>query len=94
MKVFHRRIEKFFQLWPQAVDLVDEQDVAVAERGEQPHQVARPLEHRPRRGAALHAHLARHQQRERGLAESGWAEEEYVVECLTPLLGGVDRDLE
>ena len=48
----------------------------------------------PERGAALHAHLARHQHRERGLAETGRPEEEDVIERFAALLGGVDGDLE
>ena len=62
--------------------------------GEQADQVARLLEHRARGGAELHAHLARHEHGERGLAEAGRAEEQGVVERLAPALGRVDRDLQ
>ncbi len=57
-------------------------------------EVAGLLEHRTRRGAELHAHLAGHEHRERGLAQTGRTEEERVVERLAAPPRGVDRDLQ
>ncbi len=93
-EVLHRRVEEFLELRPEAVDLVDEQHVAGAEAGEQADEVAGPLQHRTRGGAALDAHLARDQHRQRGLAEARGAEEEDVVERLAAPTCRVDRDLQ
>ena len=93
-EVLHGRIEELLQRRLHPVDLVDEQHVARAERGEQPDQVAGLLQHRTRRGAELNAHLPRHQHRQGGLAQPRRSEEQRVVEGLAAALGGVDRDLE
>jgi hypothetical protein len=93
-EVFHRRIEELLERGLEPVDLVDEQHVTGAERGQQTHQVAGLFQHRARGGAELHAHFPRHQHGQRRLAEAGRAEEERVVERLAALLGGVDRDLQ
>src|SRR5439155_4607387 len=79
---------------PQPVHLVDEQDVARAERGEQADQVARALEHRARYRADFDAQLLRHEEGEGRLAEAGWPEEQRMVQRLASLLRRVDRDLE
>src|SRR2546422_963713 len=62
--------------------------------GGEADQVPRALEPRPRRGADVHAELARHEQRERGFPEARGPEEQRVVEGLLALLRRVDRDLE
>ncbi len=76
------------------MDLVDEEDVALLEVGEQADEVARPLEHRARAGAEVDAHFLREQDRERRLAEAGRAEKQRVVERLLAGARGLDRDLE
>jgi hypothetical protein len=76
------------------VDFVDEQDVALAEPGEQAHQVARLLQHRTGGGAELDPHLLREQDGKGGLPQAGGPEEEDVVELVSPAPGGVDGDLE
>ena len=92
--VLHRRIEEFFEHGPQPVHLVDEQDVARAERGEHADQIARALEHRARRRADVDAQLFRHEQGEGRLAQARWSEEQRMIERLVPLLRRVDRDLQ
>ena len=62
------------------MDLVDEQDVAVLEIGEQGGEIARLGDHRPGGGAKADAKLARDDLRQRGLAEAGRAEEQHMVE--------------
>ena len=57
--VLHRRIEHFLDRGVEAVDLVDEQDVAVLEVGEKRRKVARLGDHRARGRAEADAHLAR-----------------------------------
>jgi hypothetical protein len=51
------------------MDLVDEQDVALLEVGEDGGEVAGPIERRARRGLEAHAHLRGHDAGERRLAE-------------------------
>ena len=73
------------------MDLVDEQDVAVLEVGEQRGEVARLGDDRAGGGAKADAHLAGEDPGERGLAEAGRAEEQHMVERLAARAGGVDE---
>ena len=73
------------------MDLVDEQDVAVLEIGEQGGEVARLGDHRPGRGAEADAELARDDLRQRRLAEPRRAEEQDMVERVAAALGGLDE---
>src|SRR5205807_2055465 len=81
--VLHRRVEELLDDRPQAVDLVDEEDVPFAKIGERANQIARLLERRSRCRSNVDAELARNELGESCLAESGWAEEECMVERLT-----------
>ena len=76
------------------MDLVDEQHVVRLQIGELRGKIARLLDHRPGGGAEAHAHLARHDLRQRRLAEAGRAVEQHVVERLAARLGGGDEDLQ
>ena len=67
------------------MDLVHEEDVALVEVGQDAHEVAAPLERRPRRSDDGGAHLVGKDGRERGLAEAGRPGEEHVVERLAAL---------
>ena len=80
--VLHRRVEHFLDRGIEAMDLVDEQDVAVLEVGQQRGEIARLGDHRPAGGAEADPHLARQDRGERGLAEAGRAEEQDMVERL------------
>jgi hypothetical protein len=90
--VLHRGIEDLLDRWREAVDLVDEQHVAVLEIGEQGGKVARLCDHRPRRGAEADAKLARDDLGQRRLAEARRAEEEHMVERVAAPLRGIDED--
>ena len=90
--VLHRRIEELFDDRLEAMDLVDEQDVAGAQVGERPDEIARLLERRPGARADVDAQLARDQLGERRLAESRRSEEQRVIERLTPGERRVDED--
>ena len=92
--VLHRRVEDLLDGGVEAVDLVDEEDVALLEVGEQAGDVALALERRPGRGVHAHAELLGDDAGERGLAEAGRAGEQHVVERVAALLGGLDEDLE
>ena len=82
LEVFHRRIEHLFDRARQAVDLVDEQHVAVVEVGEDGGEVAGAFERGPARDAQADVHLGGHDPRERGLAEAGRTGEQEVVDRL------------
>ena len=70
LEVLHRRIEDFLDRRIEPVDLVDEQHVAVFEIGEERGEIAGLGDHRARGRAEIDAELARHDLRERGLAEA------------------------
>ena len=90
--VLHGRIEDLLHRRIEAVDLVDEQHVAVFEVGQQRGQVAGLGDHRARGGAEADAQLARHDLGQRGLAEARRAGEQHVVERLAARLGRLDED--
>ena len=92
--VLHGRVEDLLDRVAEPMDLVDEQDVALAEAGEDGRQVAGALDGRSGGRADLGAHLRGHDVGERGLAESGRTVEQDVVDRLGPMLGGVDEDRE
>ena len=76
------------------MDLVDEEDVALLEVGEEGGEVAGPRDHRTRGGAEIDAELAGNDLRQRRLAEARRPDEEDMVERLVPRARGIDEDLE
>jgi hypothetical protein len=93
-EVLERRVEVLLDHRAQAVDLVHEQDAARPEIGEQPREVARHLDDRPRGLGHLDPQLVGDDRRERGLAEPGRAVEQDVVHGLAAALGGLEEDAE
>ena len=89
--VLHRRVEDLLDRPVEAMDLVDEQDVALLERGEDRGQVAGPLDGRARGVPDVDAELARDDRREGRLAEAGRAVQEDVVGRLSPALGRLEQ---
>jgi hypothetical protein len=73
------------------VDLVDEQDVAILEIGEDGGEVARLGDHRPDVARKADAELAGDDLGKRGLAEPGRAEEQDMVERIAAALGRLDE---
>ncbi len=63
LEVLHGRVQDLFDGSGQTVDLVDEQDVAVLEVGEQRSQVTGSHQGGARGDAQAHAHLRRHDAR-------------------------------
>ena len=84
LEVLHRRVEHLLDGAGEAVDLVDEEDVALVELGEDRGEVAGALERRARRDVQAHAHLGGDDAGEGGLAQPGRAGEEQVVGGLAP----------
>ena len=74
------------------MDLVDEEDVAIIEVREDPHEVAAALDRGPRGGDEVRRHLVREDAGERRLAETGRTVEQHVVDALSALACGLDRD--
>ena len=76
------------------MDLVDEQDVAVLEVGEERGEVAGLGDYRARGGTEAHSQLAGHDLGKRGLAETGRASEKDMIERVATRLCRLDEDLE
>ena len=74
------------------MDLVDEQDVALAQAGQDGGEIAGPLDGRARGRPDLGAHLGGDDVRQRRLAQPRRAVEQDVVDRLGSMLGGVDED--
>src|SRR5262245_22278396 len=94
LEVLHCRVEDLLDRGIEPMDLVDEEDVAFLEIGEERREIAGAGDHRAGGGAEIHPKLARHDLRERRLAEPRRAGEENVVEGLAAGAGGGDEDLE
>ena len=92
LEILHRRIEDFLDRRVEAMDLVDEQHVAVFEIGEQRREIARLGDDRAGGGLEVDAQLARHDLRQRRLAEAGRAGEQHMVQRLAARLGRLDED--
>ena len=92
--ILHRRIEDLLDRRVEAVDLVDEEHVALFEIGELRREIARLGDDRAGGRAEIDAELARHDLRQRRLAQARRADEQHVVERIAPRLRGVDEDLE
>ena len=92
--VLERGVEDLLDLRVEAVDLVDEEDLAVVEGGQEGGEVARPLDHGAGGALDRHAELDRDHVGEARLADAGRAEEQHVVEGLAARAGGLDRDAE
>ena len=92
--VLHRRVQDLLDRAIEAVDLVDEQDVVVVERGQHRGKVAGPFDRRPRRVPDVHPELARDDGRERRLAQARRAVQEDVVGRLSPALRGLQEHRE
>ena len=93
-EILERRIEDLLDRAVDAMDLVDEEDVTQLEAGEDRGHVALPLQRRPGDVADADAELLADDLRERRLAEPGRPDEQHVVECLAPRLGGREGNRE
>ncbi len=89
--VLHRGIEHLLDCRGEAVNLVDEQDVAILEIGEQRGEIARLGDHRAGRGAETDTHFLGDDLRQRGLAQPRRAEEQHMIERIPALAGSVDE---
>ena len=93
LKILHRRIEIFLHNDGEAVDFINEEDIALAEVGEEADEVAGLGERGAGSdfgGAAIE--FLGNDVGESGFAEAGRAGEEDVIHRLLALLGGGDAD--
>src|SRR3954469_6587451 len=88
--VLHRRIERLLERAREPVDLVDEEDAARLEGGQERGDVALALERRARRLHEGHVELLGDDLRERRLPEPGRAREQDVVERVAARRCGLD----
>ena len=86
LEILHRGIEDFLDRRIEAMDLVDEENIARFEIGEDRGKIARLRQHRARGRAEIHAEFARHDLRQRRLAETRRAGEQHMVERFGPRL--------
>ena len=77
-----------------AMDLVDEEDVARLEAGQDGGQVAGFFDNRPRGDPDVGAHLVGDDIGQGGLAQPRKAVEKHMVQGLAAVLGGLDGDLQ
>ena len=94
LEILHRRIEDFLHRRIEPVDFVDEQHVARFEIGELRRKVAGLGDHGAGGRAEVDAKLARHDLRQRRLAQSRRADEQHMIERLAARLGRPDEHLE
>ena len=94
LEIFQRRVQHLLHHAVQAVDLVDEQHVALFEVREDGGQVPRAGDSRPRGGADGSAQLVGHHRGERGLAQARRPREQNVVGHIAPGPGRVDHNAE
>ena len=92
LEILHRRIEDFLDRGAEPMDLVDEQDVALLQIGQERREVAGLDNHRPRGGAEADAELARQDLRQRGLAEAGRTDEQHMVQRLAAFSRRLDEN--
>ena len=91
--ILHGRIEDFLHGRVEAVDLVDEEHVALFEIGELRREIAGLGDDRAGGRAEIDPELARHDLRQGGLAEPRRPDEEHMVEGVAARLRRVDEHL-
>ena len=93
-EVLHRHVEHLLGGPGHAVDLVEEEDLALLEGGEDRGEVAGVLDGGAAGDADRGAHLGRDDHREGGLAEAGGAGEQHVVGGGAARAGGLQHQVE
>ena len=85
-KIFHRRIQVFFDHAFEGVDFVDEQNGAARHVGQQPGQIAWLIQHRPGGFDQLTAHFSGHDVRQGRFADAGRPAEQDMVQDIVAAL--------
>ena len=82
LEVLHRGIKDLFDRATEAMDLVDEQDIALTEPGEERGEITRPFECRTGGDVQSHAELRSNDAGERGLSEARRTGEQQMIDSL------------
>ena len=90
-EVLHGRIEDLLDGPRQPVDLVDEEDVMLLQRGQDGGEIARPFDRRPGREPDVDPELAGDDGSQGRLAEPGRAVEQDVIGGFSPAPGGAQQ---
>ena len=93
-EVLHRQVQHLLGRAGEAVDLVDEDDLALLQRGQHRREVARPLDRRAAGDPQRRAELGRDDHRDRGLAEAGRPGQQHVVRRPAASQGAVQQQRE
>ena len=93
-EILHCRVEDLLHRAIQAVNLVDEEHVALVQRSQDGRQIPRPLDRRAAGVADVGAQLAGHDRRQGGLAQTGRAVQQDVIRRVPSLAGGAEQDPE
>ena len=91
-EIFQRRIEHLLHIRQQAMDLVDEEDLARADVAQDAGEIEFLLQHGPGSGGEGDFQLLGDDGGERGFAEAGRPVEQHVVHGFAALAGGLDGD--
>jgi hypothetical protein len=94
LKIFHGRVEDFFDHVRQAVNFVDEKNVALLQIGEQRCQVTGAFYDRAGRTFEVDAHFQGDDVRQRGFPESWRTAEQDVIDGITPMPRRFNQDAE
>ena len=93
-EIFHRRIKVFLDGFLKAMDLVDEQNVAFLEVGQQTGEVGGFLDGGSTGCLEGRTHRLGENVGEGGFAETGWTAQQDMVESLAALPGRLDGEQE
>jgi hypothetical protein len=93
-KIFHGRIEKFFDHLGQTVHFIDKKDIPSFQMSKDADEVTSFFKGRPRRGHETNIHLCGNDMGERRLPQPWRGMKENVIQRLPPSLGRLDRNLQ
>ena len=93
-EILHRRVQHLLDLTVQAVDLVDEEHIALRKSVQNRGDLARLLDRRPRGHLDIHPELIRDDVTDGRLAESRWAVKQAVIQGLSAVLRRLNIDLQ
>ena len=86
LEIFHRRVEDFFDLWLETVNLIDKEDFSFCQTGEKGYYIRLFFYRWPARMLYRSCHLMCYDGRYGGLSESRWSIEEDMFERSCPYL--------
>ncbi|ULA59780.1 MAG: hypothetical protein LZF60_160110 [Nitrospira sp.] len=92
--ILHRRIERLFHRRRQSVNLIDEQDIAFLQIGQNRGQIPGVAQDQPGRRADGRSHFPRDDVCNGGLTQAWWAVKNRMVQGLTTALGRFDANFQ